>query len=362
LTGVLPVSFRSGKNGFTLVELLVVIAIIGILVALLLPAIQAAREAARRTQCTNNLKQWGIALHNHHDTFQYFPPFKEIGGGHNARRNGFIPLLNFAEQTAAYEQTTVDLNKNPWDNNANDPVWDNIITGMQCPSSPAPTSWSAPQRTRLNYRFCIGDAVRTHDNNNDANNASPGTRVAARGVFRQGGINVANNNLPKPGYNMREIVDGTSTTIAMSEKISMVDPASIALGGWSETLADPNPGACAGSAPGGFYTAGRIEVTRWNDGQPSYSVFHTILGPNSPSCARPVSAGNIHDMNRILSSATSLHPGGVNVLFVDGSVKFVTDNIDTGNISAAYPSTGPSPYGVWGALGSRAGAEAVPQF
>jgi prepilin-type N-terminal cleavage/methylation domain-containing protein/prepilin-type processing-associated H-X9-DG protein len=355
------VSLRSGKNGFTLVELLVVIAIIGILVALLLPAIQAAREAARRTQCNNNLKQWGIALHNHHDTFQYFPPFKEIGGGHHTRRNGFIPLLNFAEQTAAYEQMTEDLNKDPGSNSATEPVWNHLITGMQCPSSPAPTSFTAPQRTRLNYRFCMGDAVRQHDSNNDANNATPGTRVAVRGVFRQGGYNVANNNLPKPGYNMREIVDGTSTTIAMSEKISMVDPATIALGGWSGTLADTSPGACAGSAPGGFYTNGRIEAARWNDGQPAFSTFHTILGPNSPSCSRPT-PDNIHDMNRILSSATSLHPGGVNVLFCDGSVKFVSDNIDTGNLSVAYPSTGPSPYGVWGALGSRAGREAVPQF
>ncbi|MCL4201811.1 MAG: DUF1559 domain-containing protein [Pirellulaceae bacterium] len=351
---------RSRKSGFTLVELLVVIAIIGILVALLLPAIQAAREAARRTQCNNNLKQWGIALHNHHDTFQYLPPFKEIGGGHNARRNGFVPLLNFAEQSAAYEETTENLAANPWDNVQ---MWAGRFPAMECPSSPAPVAFRAPQRTRLNYRFCMGDAVRQHDSNNDANNASPGTRVAVRGVFRQGGYNVANNDLPKPGYNMREIVDGTSTTVAMSEKISMVDPATIMLGGWSETLADPNPGACAGSAPGGFYTAGRIDSdTRWNDGQPAYSTFHTILAPNSPSCARPASAGNIHDMNRILSTATSLHPGGVNVLFCDGSVKFVTDNIDTGNLSAAYPSTGPSPYGVWGALGSRAGKEAVPKF
>ena len=93
------------RQAFTLVELLVVIAIIGILVALLLPAIQAAREAARRTQCNNNLKQWGVALHNHHDTYKFFPPIRWLGGDHHDRRNAFVSLLPFAEQTAAYDES-----------------------------------------------------------------------------------------------------------------------------------------------------------------------------------------------------------------------------------------------------------------
>jgi prepilin-type processing-associated H-X9-DG protein len=137
------------------------------------------------------------------------------------------------------------------------------------------------------------------------------------------------------------------------------------LGGWSGSQAPDAttpPGFCAATAPGGVYTAGRIEDSRWNDGRLAYAAFQTILAPNSPSCTRPSSAGNIHDHNRNLSTATSLHPGGVNVLFCDGSVRFVTDGIDTGNLSATYPTSGPSPYGVWGALGSRAGGEAVPSF
>ena len=339
--------FRS--RAFTLVELLVVIAIIGILVALLLPAIQAAREAARRTQCNNNLKQWGIALHNHHDTFQYFPPIHEIGGGHQNRRNGFIPLLNFAEQTAAYEEINSDLGRAPW--NGWD-AWRIQIPAMQCPSSPSPVNFNSGQRTRLNYRFCLGDAVRHHD----------GDLRRTRGVFRRGGLNVPNNSLPKPGYNMRDIVDGNSNTVAMSEKISMVDRSSVMLGGWAGgPTPDTTPGPCSASAPGGYYTNGRIEDSRWNDGRPAYGGFHTILGPNSPSCSRPT-PGNIHDYARVLSSATSLHPGGVNVLFGDGSVKFVSDNIDTGNLTASYPTSGPSPYGVWGALGSKSGGEPIGTF
>ena len=98
----------SRRSAFTLVELLVVIAIIGILVALLLPAIQAAREAARRTQCNNNLKQLGVALHNHHDTYGYFPPIRHFGRGHHSRQNGFILLLPFMEETSTYDLIELD--------------------------------------------------------------------------------------------------------------------------------------------------------------------------------------------------------------------------------------------------------------
>src|SRR5262245_47381867 len=99
----------SKRRAFTLVELLVVIAIIGVLVALLLPAVQAAREAARRTQCNNNLKQLTLALHNYHDTYLFF--VYRRGGtagattllGNQNRLSGFIPLLPFLEQQPMYE-------------------------------------------------------------------------------------------------------------------------------------------------------------------------------------------------------------------------------------------------------------------
>lgn len=337
---------RFQRRAFTLVELLVVIAIIGILVALLLPAIQAAREAARRTQCNNNLKQWGVALHNHHDTFKHFPPIREYGGGHHDRRNGFIPLLPFVEQDSAYRAMEEILTRAPWDGWD---AWRDLIPPMICPSSVPPASFNNSQITRLNYRFSIGDGVRQAGD----------PMWTTRGVFKRGGQGIASNNDKKPGYSMAEITDGTSNTIAMAEKIAMANGSRVLMGGWSEIVADTTPGPCSGSAPGGIYTDGRIEESRWNDGRVAYAGFHTILAPNSPSCSRPASAGNIHDAPWILSSASSLHPGGVNALFADGSVQFISDSIDTGNLSAAYPTTGPSPYGVWGALGSRAGGEAV---
>ena len=109
-------------RAFTLVELLVVIAIIGILVALLLPAIQTAREAARRTQCSNNLKQMGLAAHNYHDTFNCFPPGAITDGpccGAKSRINWAIALLPYMEQSTLYDDYDHDANN---EDPSNDPV------------------------------------------------------------------------------------------------------------------------------------------------------------------------------------------------------------------------------------------------
>jgi prepilin-type N-terminal cleavage/methylation domain-containing protein len=324
----------SSRRGFTLVELLVVIAIIGILVALLLPAIQAAREAARRSQCSNNLKQWGIALQNHHDTFGTFPPFREIGDGFNGRTNGFVALLPFIEEQSAYDVIYEYKGSAPWDDMD---MWEGHIQAMECPSSVRAGQFQHQQKTSLNYRFCIGDRIRKKDDEmNDT-----------RGAFQKN-INKA--------LGIEDILDGTSNTIAMGEKIAMNDQSRVMTGGWANSGGD-NASACLTTAPEGYYTAkGSNESTRWCDGRIKFCGFHTILPPNSPSCA------NHHDDDWVLSSASSLHPAGVLVVMCDASVQLINEDIDAGIGSAGYSdkgvADGESAYGVWGSLGSRAGGEA----
>ncbi len=166
---------RRTASGFTLVELLVVIAIIGILIALLLPAVQAAREAARRSQCTNNLKQLGLALQNYHDVIKVFPPRKGGSNGCSAnawcsnrgRKSGFIPILPYIEQNPLYERiragdptgATSGGNVVPPDGPAGWQawsVWNDAPDALLCPSD----NGYPDKRGRYNsYAFCIGDQV-----------------------------------------------------------------------------------------------------------------------------------------------------------------------------------------------------------
>ncbi|MDR2642493.1 MAG: DUF1559 domain-containing protein, partial [Planctomycetaceae bacterium] len=148
-------------NGFTLVELLVVIAIIGVLIALLLPAVQATREAARRTQCSNKLRQIGIALHNFHDTYNKIPGH---GTGYENNRTAFVVMLPFIEEIARYEQIISHDDPN---SNVNQPHhdhawWKGKINVLLCPSDS--TGWrpyNPPGHTTGAYiptNYCFSEA------------------------------------------------------------------------------------------------------------------------------------------------------------------------------------------------------------
>lgn len=356
--GAIPRGRRS-RRAFTLVELLVVIAIIGILVALLLPAVQAAREAARRMQCTNHLKQFGLALHNYHDTYKSFVYRKGGTNGPSSstsnryRRSGFISLLPYLEQG---------------------PMWDAIKSGSP-PEGPAGwSSWgpwnespsvcicpsdsgrSRTGRTQVNsYGFCIGDQ-------------SNGIRDdrSVRGVFGT-----------RDTVRIAQITDGTSNTILMSER-NIEGGVSATQAPWAVGTNEvdkrfaiaiavgpvrSSPNVCFTVVSGNYYVAGTNVQGRWgkywHDGQPMYVGFNTILPPNAPACSED--GGNYGDRNHLVIPPTSDHPGGVNVLLADGSVKFISDTIDTGNLGVSQPDNGPSRYGVWGSMGSKAGGEYVQQ-
>ncbi|MCI0361433.1 MAG: DUF1559 domain-containing protein, partial [Planctomycetaceae bacterium] len=218
-------SSSHGRRAFTLVELLVVIAIIGVLVALLLPAVQAAREAARRSQCSNNQKQLGIALHNYHDVHIKFPYLR---GGRNSGANrcgdyhGVLALLPFFEQGPRFELWAGDVNAvEPWNNNY--APWQNQIGLMLCPSSNLPTNRYYPNAMQRSYHFCVGTTIGTQTAGNPASATTNNYYGNTTGIFgyqNPGTWSGPCPTGPAPSVHkgFRDIVDGTSNTVAISEK------------------------------------------------------------------------------------------------------------------------------------------------
>jgi prepilin-type processing-associated H-X9-DG protein len=170
---------------------------------------------------------------------------------------------------------------------------------------------------------------------------------------------------------LSQIIDGTSNTIAMSERVRSVEQGigvnlkptikeGTAIGLTNlDTNPATNPGACFATANGAFYLNPSQVKCRfgvlWTDGQPERTGFNTVMPPNAPSCTGD---SNVNaDCRSGVYAPSSFHPGGVNGVMCDGSVRFLSDGINTGNLGAAEVSRGPSPYGIWGAMGSKAGEE-----
>ncbi len=360
------------STGFTLVELLVVIAIIGILIALLLPAVQAAREAARRAQCSNNLKQIGLALHNYHDTNKVFC-FGEGGtngggcGPSNCYRiSGWTRLLPFMEQQPLYDTISSQFTSangtvysawgpHPWESNQYTP-WYTQVEGLLCPSDPNGTMERPGQdRGKNNYVLSRGDLIRSNRAPWDQRRKS-----RSRGPFTHR-LHMA----------IRDITDGTSNTIAGSERC-IADytrgvKTSVArnLGG----QLDDNPYLCLAQVDANNENTSSVATgwsgTRWCDGIPTFTGMTTVLPPNGPTCIQASWDGEWG-----IFTPSSYHPGGVMVGMLDGSVRFISETIDAGDPTLPSPGSDtlghdtvgiPSPYGVWGALGSRKGGETVSQ-
>ena len=350
------VSLVAFKRGFTLIELLVVIAIIAVLIALLLPAVQQAREAARRTQCKNNLKQFGLALHNYHDTYSVFPGGTNGSGCRSSstcptattsrsRVSAFVPLLPYYDQvnlSAQYESAQ----SAPWSGNA---YWMVQIPMLKCPSDGNRRTADATQQAMTNYMFCSGDSSRlmcSVDELSDGRNCRN-----PRGLFGQ-----------QSSFSMRDITDGSSNTIAMSEHVTPLGDTDLGRAAVNGGAPTDTPAGCRSFFVNRQYTIpvntdNGIQGGRWSDGGSLFSRFNTMVPPNGPSC---MEADN-HWLGGMYT-ASSRHTGGVQVLMADGSVRYISENIDAGNQGAMEVTTGPSPYGVWGALGTRSGGEITSDF
>jgi len=397
------------KTGFTLVELLVVIAIIGMLVALLLPAVQAAREAARRMSCSNTLKQFGLALHNYHDVHDKFPKGNTVISytGATSSSNaatvtrewgGYGPLfilMPFYEHAQVYEQGTTHP-----DFAANDPssgtFWGRTFPILGCPSD---TNFGNSDG-RNSYVYSVGD---WGDSNQGASATTPS--VNTRGPFvrtpayqNDGDLWSTWSATDRLGHQrtMGSLSDGTSNTVIFSERATSSNRNTIrgafmlARGGSpSDWHGVPNardmatgtntntvaPNMCLAVREGNAYgqlggraldASGSVYVsahfgTRWADGR-APATFSTCLPPNSPSCW---GSGALQYPARALNSASSYHSGGVNVALGDGSIRFVTDSVNwvssgrTQDNNLVTVTSGASPFGVWGAYGSINGGEAA---
>lgn len=362
--------FGRRSRGFTLVELLVVIAIIGILVGLLLPAVQSAREAARRMQCTNNLKQLSLALHNYHDAYKTFPP-QSVGtteppgnwGSGNWRlmegnRGSWIKKsLPFFDQGALKD--LIDEG-GPLNNTSGVPTGRGGANGL----------WSGyyPYRTKINAVLCPSDGrgIRSSENSTAKNN-----------YFGSVGDSIRNNHNSRnnrgmfshiKGTPIRDVKDGTSNTAFLSESAIATawgGPSCNTLHGCYTIVSglDNNPAACFATRGPNATVIGNYPTSHQRRGQSLYSGFSqmtgftTVLPPNSPQCAN-----GRGEWQWGIYPPDSFHPGGVNMSMADGSLRFVADSIDVGDTSLPGPSINNlkgSVYGVWGALGTKDGSEST---
>ena len=289
----MSVRLRRRSAGFTLIELLVVIAIIGILIALLLPAVQKVREAANRMKCQNNLRQIGIALHSYHDAFGSLPPCKVTGAG--APHHNWVPrVFPYLELDNLAKLYHWDVN---WDNELNDSldlsinpnqINQQVVKVLQCPSAPGGRH-GANQRGINDY-----PAINTADN---------------LGILIE--VNVPANHPMRSGVRLTDITDGSSSTIMVAED-----------GGRNQHWVSGRFVSSSGSGEGAWANPS-------NEIKPEGA--DPITGARPGLC--PMNCTNE-------SEVYSFHTGGANCLFGDGSVHFLRANLSLPLLTALVTRAG----------------------
>lgn len=392
------------RNGFTLLELLIVVGIIGILVGLLLPAVQAAREAARRMSCSNNFKQISLGVMQYHDAFSIMPPHGTGTFNHandplqtNQFRLSFlVSITPFVGMSTHWDAITGQyLGRSPEGDGAEEDIymamsmdepprdyqyvpmgpspsvsgyypWEAEIPTYRCPSDPG---MGLPSLGRTNYAACLGDAIEGLDEGlwrYDGTKWSPSgestMRATGRGIF-----------VPRMITSFDDVTDGLSMTILMGEIATDLGDNDIRTkpsieNGWAGGVLDnvevcrpqidptrpqfwetnPSTQLPANTSAGRGY--------RWADAMPLMTGVNTILPPNRELCF----GGDETTVGTV--TASSRHQGGAHIAMADGSIKFMTDSIECGGEAVGtvtkegqgrFAPGSESVHGLWGAIGTR---------